>query len=476
LSADENIAMYAPNFAATSAAMSEGNYTAGTVPASMPPSLLLTEEPSDRSRLLTHDPYDSYWYPYFEGPDSTSAARNVSGLGLVNVNLSRVGHYRFVAGINLGEFNLLDHHAAKILRVAPTGIVSSANIVGTVANVDESPRLPDANWIEPNLVTQPWNVSLSFPTPASEPAPGAFKQAFVLWVKRTGGDAEEQRPVLEASLFQGGTPLGVLDCKVVTVSTGQILIFRWDASLLIDSTGAGVGIGLAGSASGNTYVSLGAAAWDCETGASVGWNVDSGWLASPFDAASARWGGSPSDDGVEPVKNLDFRFASANITGWTIFFSDDQSQGGYLYASGLIVPARRVRQPQGYAQAGVAVAAPLFQPASVNFAHGPMLAARDASTSALTLGGQDTGVRRRPRRSMPVSLPQLTAAEGHDLFERVDWRRGKKLPLFVVRYPAAAAATRRQTALWCTLEEMPGLSVPAALGKTSWSGVFVEKL
>lgn len=476
MSADENIAMYAPNFAATSAAMSEGNYTAGTIPASMPPSLLLTEEPSDRSRLLTHDPYDSYWYPYFEGPDSTSAARNVSGLSLVNVNLSRFGYYRFVAGLTLGEFNLLDHHASKVLRLAPTAIISSANITGGVTNVDESPRSPDANWIEPTLVDFQWNVAFSFPTPATAPAPGAYKQAFVVWVKRTGGDDEKQRPVLEASLSEAGVPRQIIDTKVVTVAGGQILIYRWDAAQLSDPTGAGVELGLSASANVNTYVSLGAAAWDCETTASVGWDIDSGWIASPFDAASARWGGSPSDDGVEPVKNLDFRFAAADITGWTVFFSDDQAQGGYIYASGLIVPSRRVREPQGYVQAGVAVAAPVFQPASVNFAHGPMLGARDASTSALTLGGQDTGARRRPRRSMPVNLPQLTAAEGHDLFERIDWRRGKKLPLLVVRFPAAAAATRRQTVLWATLEDMPGLSLPAALGKTSWSGVFVEKL
>jgi hypothetical protein len=263
----------------------------------------------------------------------------------------------------------------------------------------------------------------------------------------------------------------------VTETAGQTLIFRWDAALLTDPTAAGVevrvsasgafpGIGLA------VGVELGALAWD--TDSATAWNYDSGWLASPFVSVTANWGGTAADvTEPAPVKNLHYvPLTPWTVTGWVVMFSDDQVDTSYSYSATKVVHPSRVKVPAGYAQAGVAVCAGVFMPSEVNFARGPLVAARDPSPSSYTLGGQEVGSRRRPRRALPVTLPQLTEQEGRDLFERVDWRKGKKLPLLVAKYPDGSPLTT----LWATMEDMPGLAVPPALGKHSWSALFVEKL
>lgn len=485
---DRFMAVFAPNFSTTPTATVVNPYTAGTVVAAMPLANLLTDEPSDRSRLLTHDPFDTYWQiRYGDGTVSGAAPRVVAGLALVNVNLSRFGKYRFVgmqSPVNLATSPFFQ-------RLAPTTQLATVNAPSALASVDESPRSPDGLWLSPLAVGSDWSVRYGFDTPLEVPATGKDKNAFVLWARRTGS-LTAFHPIINVRLYEAGTLKSDLGNRVVSSTTGQILIFRWDASLLTTASGANAEIFIEGRCELETNMTaeLGAVAWDSEQSAPgtfgyLPWDHDSGWLDSPFDAISASWGGTAADEatGPEPTRNLDYEPLTAwkgldgvsGIREWIVMFSDDQADNSYTGTTGK-APASRIRPPDGYAQAGVAVSAPIFTPSEVNFGRGPLVAARDPSSSGVTLGGQEFGSRRRPRRVMPVTLPQLTEQEGYDLFDRIDWRRGKKLPVLVVRFPDGSAINRRHTTLWATLEDMPGLVMPPALGKLAWSGVFVEKL
>lgn len=446
-------------------------YTAGTEAPLMPVTAMLTDEPSERSRLLTHDPYDTYWQFYFVGILGENALQ-AYGFGIPNVNLSKFGHYRFVA--DPGAFLLgYDLHNAWIKRLAPDSRLAATNLSAGGVGTSESPRSPDGVWSAPTTPYTEWSARWSFPTPSGSLSQGVYKQAFVLWVRRSSSTVvPPQLPVVNVQLYEGGVFKADLGTKVVYSGSGQTLIFRWDASLLSALSGANVEIFVraSGESAYRVGVDIGAIGWDYEL-ASGQPTHDSGWLISPFDAAS-------SSKGPEATKNLHFLPTSPwSICGFFCLLSDDQADNSYSYSSTRSVPFYQVRPPDGFAQAGVAVAAEVvLTPALVNFAKGSLVNVRDTSIVSYTLGGQEFGSRRRPRRAMPVNLPLLTKAEGYAIFDRLDWLGGKKSPKLVVKYPDGDSDEKRHTSLWCTLEDMPGLSLPSAHNRLSWSGTFVEKL
>jgi hypothetical protein len=473
------MAILAPDFVTPAAATMVDNYTAGTTVSTMPLANLLTDEPSDSARLLTHDPFDSYWEAVF-GPINavTSPVRNLSGIGLVNGNLSRFGFYRVIADTGVAFDIRLNYYQ----RLAPTALLASTNTSGAVTDVDESPRSPDGLWITPTTLGTEWQARFSFGTPAATPRVGSNRQTFVVWAKRVNGDVTFEWPLLTAHLYESGVFKADLGCRVVSSATGQILVFRWDASLLSTASGADVEVLLKASgrspASGTSSVGihLGALAWDSEK-ASPAPAFDSGWLASPFDQTSSQWGGTAADEmGAAPSKNLQHFPATAwaSVKWLAVMVSDDQADASYTYSATGMAPPAMIRVPDGYTQAGHTVAGAAFIPSILNFAKGPLLGTRESSIRLETLGGQEGGSRRRPRRVMPVTLEHLTDAEGYSLFDRVDWRKGSKLPMLVVKFPDGDAASQLAT-LWCTLESPQGLTrgVP---NKQSWAGTFVEKL
>lgn len=427
---------------------------------------LATDEPSDRCRVSTLHPLETvYGETYGIG---TLATRTLGGMGLINCNLSRFGRYRIV-GLTSGVFSSTVFNTE---RLTPAAILASSNITGAVADVDEAPESPDANYIVPTSTASEWTARFSFATPATTPATGASKQAFVVWVQY-GVAAALTIPLLKAELYEAGVLVSSLGTRVVSVAAGQLLIFAWDAALLSAASGADVEVRLSTIGNSSTgYVKLGALEWISEHSSFA---FDSGWLASPFDGPSSFWGGTYAvDAGPEPMKNLAYLPASpwAGVASWAFMISDDQVDS--LRTAALY--AGDVSNPLSYSQAGVLVKGPAFIPTVVNFAHGPLVAVRDSSPVAHTVGGQETGGRRAARRIMPVTITQVVETEGYDLFDRLDWRKGRKLPVLVVKFPDADAATQRHTTLWATMEDMPGLGLPKALNRLSWSGLFVEKL
>lgn len=451
----------APNLAKYST-VSEAE-TAGFVPAGMEPAKLLTDEPSELARITTLAP----WINYFRSQFTTTQNRanpSVAGFALGNTNLSRWGKYRLAA------------HSSDLLYrrqvLAPSAQLAATNVTGAVTNIDESPTAPDGLKVTP---TSPgaWDARYSFPTPTNTPAAGADCQMFIVVVNLAGSAATtaSEFPLCKIELWEGGTLKADLGCRAVTATGGQILIFRWNASQLTTASGVDVEARVYGSGHATLYVEMDTLGWCSEFGS---YDHDTGWLASPFNPASASWGLSFGDmAGPEPVQNLVYIPATewASVRQWMWLFSDDQAYADAFWATGLC--GRSVPLPSGYNQAGVSVAGPVFIPSKVNFAKGPLLAARDPSTALFTLGGQEGGSRRPLRRAFSVTLPKLTEQEGYDLWERIDWRRGKKLPVLLVKYPDGDAVTRRLTTAWCTLEDMPGLS--QGFQKHSWSGLFLEK-
>ncbi len=149
-------------------------------------------------------------------------------------------------------------------------VVSSVNLTGaTVANLEDDPDSPDANWATATTVADT-ELRAGFPTPAAAPATGADLQQFRVLLRKNatgGGD-----PTYDIELWEtgGGAALATLiSGATLTSDTGEVVSATWDASLLGTADGSAVelrvvGIRSGGSPSNRRTVEIGAAEWNAK--------------------------------------------------------------------------------------------------------------------------------------------------------------------------------------------------------------------
>lgn len=141
-----------------------------------------------------------------------------------------------------------------------TGFASYA-----LADVDEDPDAPDANWAVASSNNNATSNRVSFPTPTGNPT---GVQTFKIYVRKFSG-TQSGTPLARIDLYENGTLLASGADQSVTSATGQMLSQDFDLATtpLATSDGSLVEARFVGTASGGSpgarnSTDLGAINWD----------------------------------------------------------------------------------------------------------------------------------------------------------------------------------------------------------------------
>ena len=160
--------------------------------------------------------------------------------------------------------------AGGVQRLPLDVVVSSTNLTdATVANLDDDPDAPDANWATATTVA---DISLraGFPTPPGDPTVGAGLQEFRVLLRKDAAGGND--PTYDIELWEtgGGTPLATLvSGATLSSDTGAVVSATWDASLLGTPDGSAVELKVVGHRSGGSpnsrrTVEVGAVEWNAD--------------------------------------------------------------------------------------------------------------------------------------------------------------------------------------------------------------------
>ena len=154
-------------------------------------------------------------------------------------------------------------------------VVSSTNLSrATVANLDDDPDAPDADWataVDGKLDT---DLRTGFATPSQAPSLGPGLQEFRVLLRKdaTGGND----PTYDIELWEtgGGAALAtLLSGATLSSDSGEVVSVTWDASLLGSADGSAVELRIVGNAPGGNpnnkrTVEVGAIEWNAKLDAS----------------------------------------------------------------------------------------------------------------------------------------------------------------------------------------------------------------
>lgn len=186
--------------------------------------------PTQLARLTSVFPHQSYWNFDFGAVPATK----VRQVGLGNHTIRPGGQIRI---ITVDSGNLPN---VRSQTLPPTAIEATVNSSGVVGDIDEHPSAHDGVDRGPSDEDLLWSIRVSFGTPSSVPAIGGNYQCFALWCSAVNLAGATDYPVVSASLYESGVLRASLGSKLITVLTGQVLIFPWNASDLQTSDGSGV--------------------------------------------------------------------------------------------------------------------------------------------------------------------------------------------------------------------------------------------
>lgn len=126
-------------------------------------------------------------------------------------------------------------------NLAPDGIITSNGFSNPLVSKLVS---DDDVYLEPLYPYSDPTVRVSFPSPPSDLVAGTGLQTFNIRIKRSQGSAESGNPVVRMYLYEINSYRGaykILD-PLATGFDEHLRSFAWDASLLTDISGAGVGV------------------------------------------------------------------------------------------------------------------------------------------------------------------------------------------------------------------------------------------
>lgn len=415
-------------------------------PPLMGPELLKTDEPSERARKSTLDPYYTMW-----GFDTSLVPLTIDGLALVNHNIADGGQVRFVGwgGAVAGTLNLPT-------RVVATSIVASTNLTGTIANIDETIDAPDGVFMGPSNAALSWSVTLKFPSLSGTINTGADMMALVVRARRvfTGAGATNPLalPKFTASLAAPAFPLSF---RAVTVSAtgGQVFIFpfkRSDFTSTSDFQATFESVpGHSFSGGQHAVLEVAAVYYDAVTLNSP--THDSGWLTWQTDSRLARTAPSQHVHYFPPTP-------WENIIGYSVQVRTDQAIHSPLVATGGKIPVGVIpSDPVNYVQAGVFPAGPAIRPAVGvrKGGAGPMAGGPEiVGFAGATAGGQAYGADAYGFREIPPLELIVTRDELTLLQDQLGFRKGQSLPFYLAVEPGVAQKYQMFTAFWATLKSL----------------------
>jgi len=413
---------------------------AGAYPADMPPENLASDDPGEVARILSVDPAETMWTFGLAAQEGGGNDWPVDFFALVNHNLTSAATFK-VAGklyASLGD-------AMQFERLYPSAI-SGSGVTGTVSRLTDSPFAPDDTAVTVSGVSSYLHATMQ------DPSAGLFNgtangQAFYLRAK-----ASTAGYTVTVQLYSAGSLVGTLGAVVATTDY-QVFGFVWPGVI---SSPNDVEVRIVWGQAAAT-LSVDSLVWVAEVD-NVGHDFDSGWLPVPSAAADSQFGGtSAADVALEPQRSLEVLIP------------------GGLSLQRLAVAIRDPNNPDGFVQAGVAVAGPAFRTEYAP-ALGDFLGVEDLSTGGETIGGADFGSAGRRRRVLPVTFGALTRAELLGLLERIDWRKGARGAVWVSLCPEETDASARLAAAWCNVGPLERARATAIPGRFSKSYTFLEKL
>lgn len=322
-------------------------------------------------------------------------------------------------------------------QLYPTSLDASSNAAGTYTAVDDDPwaAASESDYLTATAAGA-WWARLGFATPSAALSTVGNDHAIVIRCKNVSAPAAAA--TLTVKLYEADSLVATLATKTIAASSSnkfqeRIVICRFDTSDLTTASGANVQIQVEGSTESLRVYSV---LWVAGLSAGAG---DSGWLAVDAPPESSAFGGvSAGEVADEPTQN-EFHTFSAAV---------DLSAAEYPMVAAALINGTIDSSPVN--KLGVLAAGKLWQP-TVNAAS-VTLAVQDASTKGKTLGGQDYGSNRRRRRVASVAFDNLTRSQMLELFERIDWRKGRLGPFFLCLFPNDAYA-KRISGFWATLGE-----------------------
>lgn len=196
-------------------------------------------------------------------------------------------------------------------RLAPDAILEQTNLTGSLANIQDDPDTPDANWLTANADTDSI-ARVSFPTPTGTLSSGSGIQNFRVRVRSSNtGSASSGTVALQ--LYENGVLKTQTSLTLAGTSAGTVLQYAWDAASLGGSSNVEcrvVGTGVYGGNAANKFrVEIGAIEWNYQA-------------ASPTESQSL----APTDVAPWPVADL-LSAAAVDYTrlSWIEPFHDDFS-------------------------------------------------------------------------------------------------------------------------------------------------------
>ena len=210
-------------------------------------------------------------------------------------------------------------------RQSPAAILAQTNLSGVVADIQDDPDAPDANWLTAPNNNSNVDVRTSFPSPTGNPTVGADLQEFRFQVRRTAGSGTVD-PTARAELWENGVLVRAGGENTVTSDVGQVFSFTWNANELATADGSVVELKVVGTKSGGapakrSAVDVGAVEWNVTfTGGADILTADPGSFAwtgiaavaaiiAPAIAGSYSWTGTAAT-----VEGLTFPASSGAFT------------------------------------------------------------------------------------------------------------------------------------------------------------------
>lgn len=136
--------------------------------------------------------------------------------------------------------------AYDVEQLAPDAVLANTGLISaTITDLDEDPDADDAAWAVASTNNTTTQIRFSFPTPTGTLATGAGLQQFRALVRKQGGTGT---PTATMRLYESGTLVASAAAQNVTSTTGQILTYSFDASLITNP--ANVELLIDGSATG----------------------------------------------------------------------------------------------------------------------------------------------------------------------------------------------------------------------------------
>lgn len=158
-------------------------------------------------------------------------------------------------------------------RIVVDSILSADNQTGTIADIDDDPDSPDANWLAAGTADSTFHGSFSAVN-AGQALDG--QQEFRVLARKTSPGGAD--PDIAIYLFESGTQVSVLAATAAVTDTTAVFVGTFQAASLADQTGSNVEIwvdmtGSGGAPAGRRGVEIGAIEWNASTVAAGSYNA-----------------------------------------------------------------------------------------------------------------------------------------------------------------------------------------------------------